>query len=110
MYPERIFYQGSLSNNKCQQRTPEKKIYIPVKGEVVKVFLRGRQIGVAIISEPVYCAFHVFATDKYIYVKNLFKKEMTFDKADMGDISFILDRMEKNGFEWDPVLLTVTKK
>lgn len=110
MFPERIFYQGRLSNDKCLQRLPEKKIYIPTRGEVVKVFLRGKQIGVAIISEPVYCAFHVFATYKNIYVKNLFKKEMRFDKADMGDISFILDSMERNGFEWDPVLLTVTKK
>ena len=35
---------------------------------------------------------------------------MSFDRADMGDISFVLNRMAEYGFEWDPVLLTVTKK
>ncbi len=109
-FPEGIFYQGRLSNDKCPHRVPAKNIYTPAKGEVVKVFLRGKQIGVAIISEPTLLAFHAFATKKYIYIKNLFKKDMSFDRADMGDISFVLNRMAEYGFEWDPVLLTVTKK
>ena len=48
-FPEGIFYQGRLSNDKCPHRVPAKNIYTPAKGEVVKVFLRGEQIAVAII-------------------------------------------------------------
>ena len=42
-FPEGIFYQGRLSNDKCPHRVPAKNIYTPAKGEVVKVFLRGKR-------------------------------------------------------------------
>lgn len=92
----------------CMYEQEEEK-YIPVRGEVVKVLKKGRQIGVAIMEDPHRKTFHAISTCRTLQVHGKFDVEVEFKKANMGDIQTILHKMDEEGYAWNPELLTVLR-
>lgn len=88
----------------------EKTGYMASRGEIVKVLRGEKQIGVAIMDNPKENTFFVLATKKKTYVFGKLESGISLYKANIGDISKIITEMNRAGYEWNPVLLTITKK
>lgn len=83
--------------------------YIPVQGEIVRVKRKGVYRGVAIIDNSKDKSFVVFVTPKRVHITSRFTVEMTFEKADMGDIFELLRGMKQAGYTWNPVNMNLEK-
>lgn len=84
-------------------------LYVPMKGEIVKVKKRGVYKGVAIIDDNEDSSFVVFVTPKRVYLLSRFTSKMDFEKADIGDITELLKGMGQAGYTWNPVNMNLEK-